>query len=160
MFSDNKKNECILSCSCGCDDCFSAHILDGQVYIGTLTSDFYIHQGHFEQLKFALKLLLGKRFLKEVLCTAEDLEAFRDFLLLADYHEDAPKNDETHLIVSWDEDFGYSLCLVSDQPRWKALKFKNHRLFESCLTKDERDMLVRRIDYSLKKHERSYIQLN
>lgn len=146
----------VVLCNCGCGNGLAAHILDGQVYVSALSSDFYTGQGYFKQLRFAGKLLLGKKkrnVIKDVLCEKEDLIAFRDYLLTAGYEDEEPFENTSRIIPSWDKDFGFGLYLVADQPRWEALKMKNFRMFDIVLSKKERDILVKRINRVLKKEE-------
>lgn len=156
----NRKDICVVSCKDGCDETLIARNFDGTIFLSFLSGDFYTNQSNFDSIKLAVKLLKGKKLLKEVLCNAEDLYALRDFLASATYEgetaEDKKYKEDSHLCISWDEDFGYSLNLISDQKRWKAAKLKNFRMFDIYLTEEDRDLLVRRINCSLKKHEKNY----
>ena len=146
----NTNKNFMVSCSCGCSDAMEAKTLDDQIYVSFLSSDYYTNQKH-GRFRLAALLFCGKTVLKDILCTEDDLKQFKKFLLSVEYKEEHEEKNDSHIVIDYDEDFGLSIMLISDQKRWKAWKFKNHRLFDIALSKSDRDVLVRRINHALKK---------
>lgn len=148
----------IVSCGCGCGNALDAKILDGEVYVSFLSSDFYTKQERVSA-SFRLTALLlcswkiKHKVLKDILCTREELLEFKKFLLSAEYKEDFKSQDNSHIVVDYDKDFGFMIMLISDQKSINALRFKNHRLYDLALSKADRDVLVRRINHALKKEK-------
>ncbi len=140
---------CTIFCNCGCDDGLVARILDGVIYISFVSSDFYTKQTSFNKIRFALKLFLGKRIVKDIVTTDDKLIELRDFLLSTNYDNDEKTNNDSHLAFEYDVDFGYMIYLISDINPNDAFKFNNHRLFEITLSKKERDLLVMKINKCL-----------
>jgi len=150
-----KENDsCVVTCLCGCCEGLVASKLDGKIYLSFISSDFYTKQQQFDLIKTSIKLLRGKKVIKDILCEKEDLERLRDFLLTADYHEDEKSKNDSHLIVCYDKDFGYMLMLMSDLKKSDIIRLKAYRAYDIALSRKERDVLIQRIDHAIKKAEK------
>lgn len=141
-----KQKVCYISCDCGCDEGMIARSIDGEIYLSFVSSDFYTKQQCLCKYSLTWKLLRGRRVVKDIVCTKEDLQQLKDFLLSAECHDGTETNNDSHISIQYDEDFGYIIYLVSDMKRRDVLKLKNHRIFEITLSKKERDRIVKRIN--------------
>ena len=149
-----------IFCKCGCCEGIIFKNLNGQIYISFVSDDFYSRQELFGNIRNTLKMFCGKRLLKDILVTEEDLINIKQYLLNADYKEETPFNNDSHINVGYDEDFGYSIYLFSDLSKKDIILLKTHRAYQIVLSKKERNKLVKRIDKILKENEkRTYITL-
>lgn len=144
------KDKFILTCNCGCNEGMSIKTLDGEIFISFFSDDFYTSQDVLKNIKLALKMFCGKRILKDIIVTEQNLLDLKDFLMKIECTDEETNND-SHISFFWDKDFGFEIYLISDIPRKRALLFKNHRAFEIVLGEKERNLLVKKINYIIKK---------
>lgn len=149
----------ILLCSCGCDNGFIFKELDGNIYVSTVSSDFYNYQGiGVKKLFYRLSKNIKeynlvkhhkKNILKETFCNKENIQNLLTYLesQLPTLNNEKI-NNITKLRIKKDiiEECNYtdySIELLTATTNAKEIFFKTHRKYDIVLNKKETLKLIK-----------------
>lgn len=163
MLSKNKRNNFVILCNCGCGNGFEFNELDGELFISSLSSDFYTKQKFlFPNIKEKLKEIIlvkhhKKNILKEIVVTKKDLKNLLEYLNQFEFKNEETDNYAYLKASKFEVDFEdenkndyteYFLELIGQKKDLKNIIFeKNYRKYELCLNKKE----VYRLKNSIRK---------
>ena len=150
-----RENTFFISCNCGCGNALECKTIDDIVYVSFLSGDFYIRQGVFNNIRERFKMLFGKHLLKDIIVDEKDLINFRDFLLSVPCENDEIVDNDSFIHIDYEKEFGeFGIWLISTLSDKDILLGRIHRPYEIALNKKERDILIKKINYRLKQHNK------
>lgn len=152
-----------LLCSCGCDNGFVFKELDGNIYVSSISSDFYTHQNLNKILHCFIKNIKEytlvknhkKSIVKEVCLKKEDIENLLKYLekVFPTLNDDKVDNiTKLRVFKEVFEEYNYTdysieLLLATKNP--KKIFFNVHRKYELVLNKKETLRLIKSCKKSL-----------
>lgn len=161
MLSKTKKDNFIILCNCGCGNGFEFNELDGELFVSSLSSDFYSKQLFlFPNLKEKLKEIRlvkhhKRNILKEIVTTKDNLKDLLDYLERFDFKYEETNNYSYLRASKFEVDFDdenkndyteYFLELIGQKKDIKEIIMeKNFRKYELCLNKKEVENLKKSI---------------
>lgn len=138
------KDILLITCSCGCDSTISFKYTDGIIYVGFSSSDFYLKQNTFENLRVKFNLLRNKNILKEIMVEKDELIELKNFLLSHTYNPDVKFKNSSRLKVEYD--YFPFIELFSTINKHEIIRNKFYRGYELMINQEIANDLIKQIN--------------
>lgn len=150
-----KNNNLIIMCNCGCDSGLSFKILQNQIFISSIQSNFYSKQkSHTEKVKHILKRFFHKKiYLVDIILDKnEKKELIKNLYELYDSIIDSDEVEENYSLlkaykIKNETDYdNFGLYIQSKQNILDILRNKEYRAYDIVYNKKEFFIFIKTLE--------------